>query len=112
MDRVLKIIQIGNSLEVRLPKSVLVRYRLDKEVRLTETPEGILLCPVETGMLSWKETFEETREESLRARGGAYAFSEDESTSLRLQELPDFPEAWEETLSDGLEPETFDGWPR
>jgi hypothetical protein len=112
METVLKIIQIGNSLGVRLPKSVLVRYRLDKEVRLTETPEGILLCPVETGKLSWQETFEETREESMRAKGGGYPFSDDETAAGRVQEFPDFTDAWDETLSDGLEPETFDGWPR
>ena len=89
MQTILKLVSIGNSQGVRLPKSLLRRYHFDKEIRAVETPEGILLQSVETGKLSWKETF-------------AASARENQAENV----------AWEGTLGEGLEPEDFKGWPR
>ena len=45
----LKLVQIGNSVGVILPKEVLARLKLEKgdTVYLTDTPEGLALTPLD-----------------------------------------------------------------
>ena len=47
----LKLIQIGNSVGVILPKEVLARLKLSKgdTLHVTETPDGIALTPYDPG---------------------------------------------------------------
>jgi len=57
----LKLIQIGNSVGVILPKEVLARLKLSKgdTLHVTETPDGIALTPYDPG---FKEQVELGRE--------------------------------------------------
>jgi antitoxin component of MazEF toxin-antitoxin module len=54
----LKVARIGNSRGVRIPATVLARYRIGDSVVMEELPDGILLRPRrEAGpRLSWDET--------------------------------------------------------
>jgi antitoxin component of MazEF toxin-antitoxin module len=52
----LKIVRIGNSRAVLLPRSVLARYRIKTEVSAELRPQGILLKPETDDLLTWEET--------------------------------------------------------
>lgn len=54
----LKIIPIGNSRGVRLPKSVLDKYAITDTVVLEEREDGILLRSKQDARLSWEETYQ------------------------------------------------------
>jgi antitoxin MazE len=53
----LKVVPIGNSKGVRLPRTLLVRYRIGDNVRVETTDKGILLSSVSDKKKSWEETF-------------------------------------------------------
>ena len=89
MPTTLELVSIGNSQGVRLPKVLLRRYGFDKEIQIIETPEGILLKPVDTGKLSWAETF-----------------------AASAKETQSEAENWAGTLSEGLDSEEFGEWAR
>jgi antitoxin MazE len=52
-----KIIQIGNSKGVRLPKRLLAKYGLTESVVLREVEKGILIEPPGGSRLSWTDTY-------------------------------------------------------
>ncbi len=52
-----KIVKLGNSKGIRIPKSMLIRAGLKDEVVMQEVNGGILIQPVEK--LSWDETYKE-----------------------------------------------------
>lgn len=52
-----KIIQIGNSKGVRLPKRLIAKYGLTETVVITEVEKGILIEPPGESRLSWKDTY-------------------------------------------------------
>jgi antitoxin MazE len=52
-----RLVQIGNSKGIRLPKSLISKYGLGDKVFLEELPEGILVHPTETSKLSWEDTY-------------------------------------------------------
>jgi len=52
-----RLIKVGNSRGIRLPKAIINRYGLGDTVLLEELPEGILIHPGEQSMLSWEETY-------------------------------------------------------
>lgn len=52
-----KLIKIGNSQGLRLPKWLISKYGFGKYILLEETPEGILLRPTEENKLSWEDTY-------------------------------------------------------
>lgn len=54
-----KVVQIGNSKGVRIPKRLLHKYNLGDEVILEEYPNGILIQAKEPQKLSWEETYKE-----------------------------------------------------
>ena len=89
MPNILKLVAIGNSQGVRLPKALVTRYHFEREIEAIETPDGLLLKPMGEGKLSWEDGFREAAMENQK-------------------EL----EAWDGTLGDGLEPEEFEGWPQ
>jgi antitoxin MazE len=62
-QRELKIVRIGNSRGVRLPKSVIEKYALRESVVLEERDEGFLLRSGNDKRLSWDETFKEMARE-------------------------------------------------
>lgn len=62
--RDVKLVPVGNSLGIRLPKELRHRYGFGPVVRLVETEEGVLLCPKGDDTLSWEDTFREMAKES------------------------------------------------
>ena len=52
----LKVIRIGNNWVVRLPATLLSRYRIEREVSAELRPEGILLKSAKDDRLAWKQT--------------------------------------------------------
>lgn len=59
----LKVVPIGNSRGVRLPKAVLDKYAIREAVLVEEREEGLLLRSKEDKRLSWEETYREMAQE-------------------------------------------------
>ena len=55
--RDIKLISIGNSKGIRLPKALLQKYGWSDSLVLEETDEGISLYSREKNKLSWQETY-------------------------------------------------------
>ena len=55
--REVKLIAIGNSKGIRLPKSLLEKYGWSDRLELQEFEEGVVLRGKETQNLSWEETY-------------------------------------------------------
>ena len=53
----IKLVPIGNSKGIRLPKTLLEKYGWDDSLLLEETEQGLLLHSAESDKLSWKETY-------------------------------------------------------
>jgi len=53
----IKIVPIGNSLGVRLPKKLLQKYGLTDSLVLEETDQGLLLRKKHDDKLSWGDTY-------------------------------------------------------
>ncbi len=52
-----KLIPIGNSKGVRIPKALIQKYGLKNSLLIEETDQGLLLRNKEEGKLSWEETY-------------------------------------------------------
>jgi len=79
-----KIVPIGNSKGVRIPKPLLKKYGMKDSLLIEETDNGLLLRNKEESKLSWEDTF---------------------------KAMADEKESWDEfdtTLLDGLEGEDFE----
>jgi antitoxin MazE len=61
--RDVKLVPIGNSQGVRLPKALLQKYGLSSSLVLEETEQGILLRKKQEDKLSWEDTFKAMAEE-------------------------------------------------
>ena len=59
----IKLVPIGNSRGIRLPKKLLQKYGFKESVILEETTEGILLKAKEDSKLSWEDTYREMANE-------------------------------------------------
>ena len=59
----LKVVAIGNSRGVRLPKAVLDKYAIHDAVVVEEREEGLLLRSKKDKRLSWEETYMEMARE-------------------------------------------------
>ena len=55
--RDVKLIPIGNSKGVRIPKPLLQKYGLKNSLLLEETDSGLLLRKKENDKLSWEDTY-------------------------------------------------------
>ena len=55
--REVKLIAIGNSRGIRLPKVLLQKYGWSDSLVLEEREEGVFLYSKEKNMLSWKESY-------------------------------------------------------
>ena len=55
--RDVKLISIGNSKGIRLPKVLLEKYGWSDALVLEETEEGVFLYSKEKNKLSWQETY-------------------------------------------------------
>lgn len=80
-SRDIKIVPIGNSLGVRLPKVLLQKYGFTESLVLEETEQGLLLRKKQDDKLSWNDTYRDMAKEG--------------------EDWRDF----DETLHDGLEDE-------
>lgn len=56
-SRDIKIVHIGNSLGIRLPKTLLQKYGFTHSLVLEETPRGLLLRNKQDDKLSWADTY-------------------------------------------------------
>ncbi len=56
-SRDIKIVHIGNSLGVRLPKALLQKYGFTHSLILEETAQGLLLRKKQDDKLSWADTY-------------------------------------------------------
>ena len=79
-----KLVPIGNSKGVRIPKALLQKYGLKNSLLIEETDRGLLLRNKEEGKLSWEDTYKSMADEK--------------------ENWDDF----DETLADGLEDENFE----
>jgi antitoxin MazE len=79
-----KLIPIGNSKGVRIPKALLQKYGLKSSLLIEETDKGLLLRNKEESKLSWEETYK--------------------SMAIEKEHWDDF----DTTLLDGLEDEDFE----
>ena len=52
-----KIVPIGNSKGVRIPKALLQKYGLKNSLLIEETDKGLLLRNKEESKLSWEDTY-------------------------------------------------------
>ena len=59
MTRTVKVVSVGNSKGVRIPREILRRQGISDEVDLVETIEGLLLRPKRNDKLSFEEAFAE-----------------------------------------------------
>lgn len=56
--RDIKIVPIGNSMGVRLPKNLLQKYGFTHDLVLEETAQGLLLRKKQDDKLSWADTYQ------------------------------------------------------
>ena len=56
-SRDVKLVPIGNSKGVRIPKALLQKYGLKNPLLIEETDKGLLLRNKEESKLSWEDTY-------------------------------------------------------
>ena len=56
-NRDVKLVAVGNSKGIRLPKALLQKYGWSDSLVLEELEEGVFLYSRERNTLSWKETY-------------------------------------------------------
>ena len=61
--RDVKLVVIGNSKGIRIPKKLLQKYGFSNLLLLEETDKGLLLRKKEDDKLSWEDTFKAMAEE-------------------------------------------------
>jgi len=61
--RDIKLVPIGNSQGVRIPKALLQKYGLSNPLVLEETDQGLLLRKKREDKFSWEDTFKAMAEE-------------------------------------------------
>ena len=59
-----KLVSVGNSRGMRLPKSLIIKYKLDSGVVIEEREDGLMIKP-KGGLqkLSWEETYKQMAKE-------------------------------------------------
>lgn len=80
----IKLVPIGNSKGIRIPKRLIQKYNFSSRLLIEETEHGLLLKNKEDPKLSWEETFKAMAVENEKWH------------------------EWDMTLSDGLDDETVD----
>ncbi|MBC2714274.1 MAG: AbrB/MazE/SpoVT family DNA-binding domain-containing protein [Desulfobacteraceae bacterium] len=61
--RDIKLVPIGNSKGVRIPKELLQKYDLNNSLLLEETDRGLLLRKKDDNKLSWEDTYKAMADE-------------------------------------------------
>ena len=52
-----KLIKIGNSFGVRIPKSLILQYELSVDIEINPTTDGILIKPKKKARAGWEDQF-------------------------------------------------------
>ncbi len=84
-----RLIPIGNSYGIRLPKSIIKQFDLDKnDLEIVVKEEGILITPTTAGppLAEWDRLFKEAKRKGFNSEEDAKGFAN-----------------WDITLSDGNE---------
>ncbi len=84
-----KLIPIGNSFGIRLPKSIIKRFNFDKNnLEIVVKEDGILITPVSDvpALKDWDKLFLEAKKSGFNSKHNAAEFSD-----------------WDTTLADGIE---------
>ena len=63
MSSEVKLITIGNSKGLRIPKALLLKYGLKEKIILEEREEGLLIHAKDANKMSWQETYKATADE-------------------------------------------------
>lgn len=63
MSSAVKLITIGNSKGVRIPKALILKYGLKEEIIMEEREEGLLIHAQGGNRMSWQETYQATADE-------------------------------------------------
>jgi len=63
-SRDVRLVPIGNSQGIRIPKALIQKYGLSNSLVLEETDQGLLLRNKREDKLSWEETFKAMAEEN------------------------------------------------
>ena len=75
-----RLIRVGNSQGIVLPKKLLLQYHLTDEVDLLPTPEGLLIKPVvKTRRQGWDERFQQAIAQGQAPEGELLEGFSDES---------------------------------
>ena len=61
---IVKLISIGNSKGIRLPKNVIEKYNLKGELDIIETDDGIMIKPISEIRNGWVEQFKRANSSS------------------------------------------------
>lgn len=54
-----KLVSIGNSKGIRIPKSLILKYNLQEEISIEEHDNGLLIRPKNIEKNSWEDTYKE-----------------------------------------------------
>ena len=66
----IKLIKIGNSIGIRLPKSVLKACEFESEIELTVQDKTVLLSAPKEGRTAWFELFQESvKQKPIQEKG-------------------------------------------
>lgn len=52
-----KIIAIGTSRGIRIPKYLLEKYGIEEQVEVEDTGKGIMICPIKKSREGWEAAF-------------------------------------------------------
>ena len=64
MSRELQLIQVGDTLELRIPEVLVDKYGLQDKVVVEEREDGLLIHARQTTKLSWEETYRQMATEN------------------------------------------------
>lgn len=84
-----KLIPIGNSFGIRIPKSIIKQFDFDKkDLEIVVKENGILITPLADvpALKDWEKLFSEAKKNGFNAKQDADEFSD-----------------WDTTLADGIE---------
>ncbi len=59
----LKLVKIGNSKGIRIPKSILQKYGFTDSIQIEEKENGIMLHGRKSSKLSWEDTYKAMKSE-------------------------------------------------
>ena len=68
-----KLVKIGNSTGIRLPKNVIQDCGFENEVELTTQNKTVILSSPKVGRTAWTELFQESiRQKPIQEKGGEW----------------------------------------